>query len=131
MVSPKAFIVAYGLALLSSLVASSPVVPRYFQRSLFSRHNITASIVEAELGPQLSSGSLIFGSNSSLWANATGRYNTLLRLDIQVVVEPAAESDVAKVVSGYSRGFREFNQSPANSSRYRSDTAMIIASISS
>ncbi|KAI1497641.1 hypothetical protein F5X99DRAFT_421199 [Biscogniauxia marginata] len=98
MVSPKSLIVAYGLTLLPALVTSSPAVPRYFQRKLFSRGNITAGIVEAELGPQLSSGSLIFGSDNSQWSDATRRWNTLVRPDVQVVVEPAAEPDIAKII---------------------------------
>jgi len=105
MVSPKSFIVAYGLTLLPVLVSSyPPVVPRFFQRNSFSRGNITSSTVEAELGPQLSSGSLIFGPDNSMWYNATWRWSTLDTPNVQVVVQPAAESDIAKIVSGYSGG---------------------------
>lgn len=105
MVSPKSFIVAYGLTLLPVLVSSyPPVVPRYFQRNRFSRDNITASTVDIELGPQLSRGSLIFGPDNSLWYNATSRWNTLDTPDVRVVVQPAAECDIAKIVSGYSGG---------------------------
>ena len=104
MVSPKSFIVAYGLTLLPALVSSSPVVPRYFQRNLFTRDNITSTTVTTELGPQLSNGSLIFGPDSSLYANATERWNLFDTPDAQVVVQPAAESDIAKIVSSYSGG---------------------------
>lgn len=99
MVSLKSLIVAYGLAILPGLVSSSPVVPRYFKSKLFSRDNITAGIVEAELGPQLSNGSLIFGPDYAQWSNATYRWNSLFRPNVQIVVEPAAESDIAKIVS--------------------------------
>jgi len=98
MVFPKSFIVAYGLTLLPALVTSSPIVPRYFQRDLVSRNNITDSVVESELGPQLSSGSLIFGPDDPEYPEAVRRWNTLVRPDVQVVVEPAAESDIAKIV---------------------------------
>ena len=105
MVSPRSLIVAYSLTLLPGLVSSYPsLVPRYFQRNLFSRDNITASTVDAELGPQLSSGSLIFGPDNSLYANATERWNTYDTPDAQVVVQPAAESDIAKIVSGDAGG---------------------------
>lgn len=95
----KFLLVAYGLPLLSQLVIGSPVVPRYFQRSLFSRGNISATAVEAELGPQLSSGSLVFGPDNPQWSNATSRFDTLVRPDVQVVVEPACEADVSKIAS--------------------------------
>lgn len=105
MVTTKSLIVAYGLALLPTLVSSSPIVPRYLQRYPFSRHNITASMVTTELGPQLSHGSLIFGPDSALYPGATERWNTRVTPDVQVVVEPAAESDLAKIVSGLLRRF--------------------------
>ena len=105
MVTTKSLIVAYGLALLPVLVSSSPIVPRYFQRNLFSRDNITASTVKTELGQQLSKGSLIFGPDSALYPNATERWNTRITPNAQVVVQPAAESDLAQIVSGLLRRF--------------------------
>ncbi|KAI0548181.1 hypothetical protein F4679DRAFT_574299 [Xylaria curta] len=42
-------------------------LPRYFQRKLFSRHNITVTKINTDLGPRLSSGSLIFGSDIPLF----------------------------------------------------------------
>jgi hypothetical protein len=105
MVTTKPLILAYGLALLPVLVSSSPLVPRYFQRDLFSRDKITASMVKTELGPQLSNGSLIFGPDSALYPGATERWNTRITPDAQVVVQPAAESDLAKIVSGLLRRF--------------------------
>lgn len=105
MVTTKSLIVAYGLALLPVLVSSSPIVPRYFQRNLFSRDNITASTVQTELGQQLSKGSLIFGPNSALYSNATERWNTRIMLKAQVVVQSAVESDLAQIVSGLLRMF--------------------------
>ena len=130
MVSAKS-IVAYGLALLPALATSSPVVPRHFQGKLFTRSNVTASQVEAELGPQLSSGSLIFGPESADFASATRRWNTFVRPTVQVVVEPASESDIAHIVSRHSGSYRDCDNSISNSSQYRSGTAMRIASSSS
>ena len=105
MVAIKSLIVAYGLALLPVLVSSSPIVPRYFQRSHVSRDNIPASTVKSELGPQLSYGSLVFGPDSALYPNATERWNTRITPKARVVVQPAAESDLAKIVSGLLRRF--------------------------
>lgn len=98
LVTTKSLIVAYGLTLLPVLVSSSPIVPRYFERNLFSRDNITASTVKNELGQQLSKGSLIFGPDSALYPNATERWNTRITPDAQVVVQPAAESDLAQII---------------------------------
>ncbi|KAI1112706.1 hypothetical protein F5Y14DRAFT_463082 [Nemania sp. NC0429] len=98
MVSFTSFLVAYGLALLPALVAGLPAVPHHFQKRSFSRHEITAATINAELGIQLSTGSLIFGSDSPLWPDATSRWDTLVRPNVQVVVEPADESDIAKII---------------------------------
>ncbi len=105
MVSTKSLIVAYGLAFLPLLVSSSPLVPRYLQRHPLSRHNITASAVKMELGPQLSNGSLIFGPDSARYPEATERWNNRVTPNAQVVVQPAAESDLAKIVGGRRRRF--------------------------
>ena len=99
MVSLKACVVAYGFTLLPALVSGSPLVPRYFQKHLVSRCNISAITVQSELGPQLSNTSLIFGPDNVLFPNATERWNTLDTPDVQLVVQPAAESDISKIVS--------------------------------
>ena len=114
MVSLKSFIVVNGLMLLPALVAGSPIVPHYLQGKLFSRSNISASTVEAELGSQLSLGSLVFGPDSPQFANATERWNTLFRPNVQLVVEPAAESDIAKIVSPYIQSPWESTQRPTD-----------------
>lgn len=103
MVAIKSLIVAYGIPLLPVLVSSTPIVPRYFHRNLFSRDNMTASTVKAELGQQLSNGSLIFGPDNALYPNATERWNTRITPNARVVVQPAAESDLAQIVSGLLR----------------------------
>ncbi|KAF1919310.1 hypothetical protein BDU57DRAFT_137282 [Ampelomyces quisqualis] len=108
MVSFKSFIAFYGLTLLPALVTSSPIASGYFARKLFSRDNINASTVAAELGPQLSNGSLIFGSNNPQYANATSRWNRFVRSDVQVVVEPAAERDIAKIIKYCNENSFEF-----------------------
>ncbi|ORY71065.1 uncharacterized protein BCR38DRAFT_415840 [Pseudomassariella vexata] len=93
----------YGLTLLQVIVSAVPVnreigIPRYFQRQPYTRHNLTAATVQSELGLFVSNGTLIFGPSSSLWENATERWNTFVRPQVQVVVQPARESDVSKIV---------------------------------
>lgn len=94
---------AYSLVLLQALVNGLPVahndVPRYFQTNSITRRDLTASTVERELGPLLSTGSLIFGPSNAAFANVTERWATYVQPDIEVVVEVAAESDISTVVS--------------------------------
>lgn len=92
-----------SLVLLQALVAGSPVpetaVPRYFQSNPRTPAKQDVATLQKELGPTLSNGSLIFGPRSSNWAAATDRWNLYAIPDVKVVVQPAAESDVAKIVS--------------------------------
>lgn len=91
-------LLASSLGLLPTIVSSSPVIPHYFRTVDVSRA-VTAKQVQHDLGRVLSKGALIFGPSSSAFANATERWNTRsMPADIQVVVEVAQESDVAKVV---------------------------------
>ena len=94
---------AYSLVLLQALVSSLPVahpdVPHYFQPNPITRRDLTTNTVASELGPLLSNGTLIFGPSSPLFPNATSRWITYVQPVIQVVVEPAAESDIPKIVS--------------------------------
>lgn len=92
----------YSFLLLQALVIASPV-PRYFQSNPITRRDLTAETVEKELGPLLSSGTLIFGPENPAYVNATSRWITFVQPDIEVVVEPAAESDISKIVSSTSR----------------------------
>lgn len=91
-------LLASGLALLPAIVSSSPIVPHYLRAVDISRA-VTPKQVQNDLGKVLSKGSLIFGPSSFAFANATERWSTYsMPADIQVVIEVAEESDVAKVV---------------------------------
>ncbi|OTA08263.1 FAD-binding domain and SignalP-predicted secretion signal [Trichoderma parareesei] len=91
-------LLASGLALLSNLVSSSPIVPHYFRAVDVSRA-VSPKQVQNDLGRTLSKGALIFGPSSPAFAEATGRWSTRsMPQDIQVVIEVAQESDVAKIV---------------------------------
>jgi hypothetical protein len=96
-------LVWYSLGLLQALVAASPVPhpaePHYFKTNPITRRNLSIATLQNELGPRLSPGTLIFGPDSSDWANATDRWNEYAVPEIQVVVVPAQESDVSKIVS--------------------------------
>ncbi|KEY64683.1 hypothetical protein S7711_02883 [Stachybotrys chartarum IBT 7711] len=73
-------------------------LPRYFQGNPVSRSDLSAETIESELGPLLSPGSLIFGPSSPSYPNAVERWISFVQPDIQVVVEPASESDVSYIV---------------------------------
>ncbi|KAL7944096.1 hypothetical protein V8C42DRAFT_358776 [Trichoderma barbatum] len=91
-------LLASSLALIPLIVSSSPIVPHYFRAIDISRA-VTPKQVEKDLGKVLSKGTLIFGPSSPAFADATERWSThSMPADIQVVIEVAQESDVAKVV---------------------------------
>lgn len=118
----------FGLAFLTLVrLGAGAAVPYYFQPVGVSRRDLSAQEVAAELGPQLSNGTVIFGSSDPRWADATHRYNTLTPPDIQVLVEPAQESDIAKIVSACSNGRRE-TSSTHECINHRSCTAIRMGS---
>ncbi|KAK4063869.1 CAZyme family AA7 [Trichoderma harzianum] len=91
-------LLAFGLTLFPAITSSSPIIPHYFRAVDVSRA-ITPKQVESDLGEALSQGTLIFGPSSRAFTNTTERWNTRsMPADIQVVIEVAQESDVAKVV---------------------------------
>lgn len=123
---------AFGLMALPPLVAAFHVtstlswprpLPRYFQGNPISRGDLSAETVERELGPLLSPGSLIFGPSSPSYPSAIERWISFVQPDIQVVVEPALESDVSFVVSGVKNGGRMITHGG-----HRSSIATITAS---
>ncbi|KAL7931836.1 hypothetical protein V8C35DRAFT_329200 [Trichoderma chlorosporum] len=92
-------LLAGGLILFTTTVSSSPIIPHYFRAADVSK-SVTSKQVEHDLGKVLSKGTLIFDSTSPAFVNATERWNTnSMPVDIQVVIEVAQESDVAKVVN--------------------------------
>ena len=85
------------LALLPALVAGEDT-PRYFRRAPFTRRDLDVTKVEKELGALLSSGASIFGPTDPRFANSTERYTNGAVPDIEVVVVPGTEDDVAVTV---------------------------------
>jgi hypothetical protein len=82
-------LVACGLVLLQTLVAAEP----------FTRRDLPVHKVKRELGRLLSSSSTIFGPLDPRWGEATERYNTFTIPHIEIVVQPAKESDIPIIVS--------------------------------
>ncbi|KAI0154644.1 FAD-binding domain-containing protein [Xylariaceae sp. FL1272] len=101
MVSFNLCVVLSWLVGFQALVAGLPShrsAPYYFKRHVETPRDINPLNVQTQLGPLLSSGAIIFGPSSPLYANATERYDRYVKPDIQVVVQPATEDDVAKIV---------------------------------
>ncbi|KAH6638611.1 hypothetical protein BKA67DRAFT_528734 [Truncatella angustata] len=91
-----------GLALLEALVAGSPLlfdhVPSYFQNHPVTRREVSTYTIQRELGASLSKNSIILSPSDASFPNVTHRWNTLAPPEIEVVVQPARESDIAKIV---------------------------------
>ncbi|KAK3934355.1 hypothetical protein QBC46DRAFT_368250 [Diplogelasinospora grovesii] len=94
---PFAQLSSLVLALLPALVAGV-ITPRYFQRAPFTRRDLNVTSVETELGALLSPNATILGPGDPSFANTTVRYSTYAVPDIEVVVVPGIESDVAVTV---------------------------------
>lgn len=82
--------------------ATSVAVPRYFQKTPWTRRDLPVGVVEEELAAIISPESLIFGPEDSRFVNATERHSTHAIPRVEVVVVPATEDDVPLVVSLFS-----------------------------
>jgi hypothetical protein len=99
---PFAQLSSLVLALLPVLVAGV-ITPRYLQRAPFTRRDLNVTSVETELGALLSPNATILGPGDPSFANTTVRYSTYAVPDIEVVVVPGIESDVAVTVRAIRR----------------------------
>ncbi|PLB52313.1 FAD-binding domain-containing protein [Aspergillus steynii IBT 23096] len=97
---------ACGLAL-QQFVAGTPL-PEYFDNTPITRCDLSVPKVGAELGRALSKGTMIFGPSDSPWDEAVERYNTFVRPDIQIVVQPAEELDISTIVKYCNRNSIDF-----------------------
>ncbi|KAK8089643.1 FAD-binding domain-containing protein [Apiospora hydei] len=95
--APISSLVVYGTLLLQSLVAATPF-PRYFQNNPITRRNLTTSVVQRELGHILSNNTLIFGPESPEFPEASSRWNEFVQPHVEIIVEPAQEADISKIV---------------------------------
>ncbi|KAI0430779.1 hypothetical protein F5Y09DRAFT_355753 [Xylaria sp. FL1042] len=102
-------VLALFLAFASGKPIAAPIpVPRYFQRSPLTPAAISAEQVQQDLGKLISNSSLIFGSSSDAWSDATDRWNYYSKPNISAVVEVGQESDIAKVVKYCNENSIEF-----------------------
>ncbi|KAK4641204.1 hypothetical protein QC761_0099790 [Podospora bellae-mahoneyi] len=72
-------------------------VPRYSELEARTRADLDANTVRRELGSRLSPGTVIFEPGDGKFPATTARWNTFAPPQIQVVVQPASEADVAKI----------------------------------
>lgn len=91
-VQPLAFASEKNQSILSGPFGYSEQIPIVWNYSTLPR-------IQTELGPSLSNVSSIFGPDDSRWEATTERYSTLGLPDIQVVVQPALESEISTIVS--------------------------------
>ena len=89
--------VAYGLAVLQSLVLA---LPRSCPDGLclMTRANLTSAQVQRELGPLLSNSSTIIGPSDPQWVEMTERWQAYKPPRFTVIVEVGVEADIPTVV---------------------------------
>jgi len=89
---------AFGLTLLNSLSDAAPQ-PCLEGLCNFSRRDLSVQQVGNEIGPKLCRGSLVIGPDDPRFAQKTARYQAYEPPTIQVVVQPACEDDIPKIVN--------------------------------
>jgi hypothetical protein len=90
----------YALALAAVFALTSAVaIPSDLRSSDTSPSYISSEQIGRELGARLSKGSTIFGPDNSSFNATTARWTLYESPRIQVVIEPAKESDIALIVS--------------------------------
>ncbi|KAK3399544.1 hypothetical protein B0T20DRAFT_165070 [Sordaria brevicollis] len=95
------------LGMLVSL-AESASIPSYFERSPSTPRRLDVVKVQRELGAQLSKGSVIFGPDDPRYPEALSRWNNFARPKVQLVIEPAQETDVSTIVKYCNRNSVDF-----------------------
>ncbi|KAE8373962.1 hypothetical protein BDV26DRAFT_284671 [Aspergillus bertholletiae] len=79
-------------------LAAGASIPRYFEKHPTTRHNLTSTQIQRELGGQVSSTTSIFGPDDGRFNEATSRWTDFSKPHVQVVIEPGRESDIAIIV---------------------------------
>lgn len=79
-------------------LAAGASIPRYFEKQAITRRDLTAKQIREELGLRVSNTTLIFGPEACRFEEATSRWTDSSKPDVQVVIEPGTESDVATIV---------------------------------
>ena len=79
-------------------VAAGASIPRIFEKHAITRRDLTSAQVQQELGDQVSNTTSVFGPDDSRYPEITSRWTDFSKPQIQVVIEPVTESDVAVIV---------------------------------
>ncbi|KAF3355350.1 hypothetical protein VdG1_04183 [Verticillium dahliae VDG1] len=79
-------------------LAAGASIPRYFEKQAITRRDLTAKQIREELGLRVSNTTLIFGPEACRFEKATSRWTDSSKPDVQVVIEPGTEPDVATIV---------------------------------
>lgn len=119
------FVLTLFQASVASLLLPFSSVPRYFQNNPFTRRQVLISEIARDLGTIVSSNSAIFLPSDPSWSEVTERWNTLAPPDIEIVVQPAEESEISKIVSAAVTPELSYH---LPDSGFRSSIAMITAS---
>ncbi|KAI1135164.1 FAD-binding domain-containing protein [Hypoxylon sp. FL0543] len=98
---------------LATLACSIAVVRRVEASPVSSvlhptRGTVSSATVSSELGASLSNGTMIYGLGTAEFDTLTHRWGTFAAPQVQVVIEPAAESDVSKIVQYSNKNGIEF-----------------------
>ena len=83
-------------------LAAGATIPRHFEGTAVTRSNLNSDQVQRELGSRVSKDTVIFGPSDNRFETVTARWNMFAVPQIQVVIEPGQESDVATIVSATS-----------------------------
>ncbi|KAK3948167.1 hypothetical protein QBC32DRAFT_408795 [Pseudoneurospora amorphoporcata] len=89
-------------------LAKSASIPSYFERSPSTPRQLSVVKVQRELGARLSKNSVIFGPDDPRYTDALSRWNNFARPKVQLVIEPAQESDVSTIVKYCNRNSVDF-----------------------
>lgn len=87
----------YCLTVLWTL-ATGASIPRFVENDGITRRDLTSQQVQLELGCSVSKTTVIYGPDSDRFENATSRWTDSSKPDIEIVIEPGTEADVAKIV---------------------------------
>ncbi|KAK7966936.1 FAD-binding domain-containing protein [Apiospora aurea] len=97
--APLIYILSCCFALVLRLATAFPQATCLDGACEVSRRDLSVGEIAADLGPQLSKTSSVFGDDDPRWENATLRFQALARPSIKLVVQPGEEGDVAIIYS--------------------------------
>ena len=88
------------LILISSCVQLISALPYIFERAVSDTTAISPSVanIQSQLGPLLSKGATLYFPGTPQFENATSRWSAYAEPNVAIVVQPAADEDVATTV---------------------------------